>query len=414
MKRPPRLLPRTERGRLTALYGSLLLLAGGGLVALVYVLVGQGLYSSVTGVVRTASPTYLDLTKGTRAEPERPWVPAQRVPPGAAPTTDQLKSYAFTRNVSDAVTEATQHRLLVYSLLALAVFAVLSIWLAWWMAGRVLRPVGVITEKARRLSGENLDERIALDAPPGELKELADTFDAMLGRMEHLVSAQRRFAANAAHELRTPLAVQRAAAEIGLAGDPPPEKVARIRARLIGVADSSEHLVESLLLLAVSEEGLESTGPVDLADLAAAELAACPQEGLTVVRALAPLTVRGDGALLGHLVRNLLGNAVRHNRPDGRIVLEVSGDGELTVSNTGPVVDPADVPRLLEPFRRSAERRHTAGEGAGLGLSIVASVARAHGAELVARANPEPEGGLTVRVRFPGFRVPRGAAVQRR
>ncbi|WP_328790011.1 MULTISPECIES: sensor histidine kinase [unclassified Streptomyces] len=287
------------------------------------------------------------------------------------------------------------------SLLALAVFAVLSIWLAWWMAGRVLRPVGVITETARRLSGENLDERIALDAPPGELKELADTFDAMLGRMEQLVSAQRRFAANAAHELRTPLAVQRAAAEIGLAGDPSPQKVARIRAKLIGVADSSEHLIESLLLIAVSEQGLESTGPVDLAALAGVELAACPQEGLNVVRTLAPLTVPGDRTLLGHLLRNLVTNAVRHNRAGGRITVSTSADGELTVSNTGPVIGPADVPGLLEPFRRRAERLHTAGEGAGLGLSIVASIARAHGAELAAEANPAPEGGLTVRVRFP-------------
>ncbi|MFD3329784.1 sensor histidine kinase [Streptomyces sp. NPDC058701] len=164
----------------------------------------------------------------------------------------------------------------------------------------------------------------------------------------------------------------------------------------------------------MSEEGLETAGPVDLAELAAAEPAACPQQGLTVVRTLAPVTVRGDRALLGHLVRNLPGNAVRHNRPDGRIVLEVSGDGELTVSNTGPVLDPAGVPRLLEPFRRSTERRHTAGEGAGLRLSIVASVARAHGAELAARADPEPGGGLNVRVRFPVFRGARRAAVQRR
>ncbi len=396
---------RTERGRLTALYGSLLLLAGGGLVALVYLLVGQGLYASVSGAVRTVSPAYAVQTPGPvpgrTFAPGCPCRPAQKLPPGQTPTPEQLKSYAYTQNLSDAVTDATRHRLLMYSLLALAVFAVLSIWLAWWMAGRVLRPVGVITETARRLSGENLDERISLDAPPGELKELADTFDAMLGRMEQLVSAQRRFAANAAHELRTPLAVQRAAAEIGLAGDPSPAKVARIRAKLIGVADSSEHLIESLLLLAVSEQGLESTGPVDLAALSAAELAACPQQGLTVVRTLAPLTVPGDRTLLGHLLRNLLINAVRHNRPDGRITVSTSTEGELTVSNTGPVIDPADVPGLLEPFRRRAERQHTAGEGAGLGLSIVASIARAHGAELSAEANPAPGGGLTVRVRFP-------------
>ncbi|MFB7260178.1 ATP-binding protein [Streptomyces nojiriensis] len=401
-----RVFPRTERGRLTALYGSLLLLAGGGLVALVYVMVGQGLHASVSGAVRTVSPAYVlrspgPPVPGRTLAPGCPCQPAQKLPPGRTPTAEQLQSYAYTQNLSDAVTDATRHRLLVYSLLALAVFAVLSIWLAWWMAGRVLRPVGVITGTARRLSGENLDERISLDAPPGELKELADTFDAMLGRMEQLVSAQRRFAANAAHELRTPLAVQRAAAEIGLAGDPSPQKVARIRAKLIGVADSSEHLIESLLLLAVSEQGLESTGPVDLAALAAAELAACPQQGLTVVRTLAPLTVPGDRTLLGHLLRNLLTNAVRHNRVGGRIAVSTSAEGELTVSNTGPVIDPADVPGLLEPFRRRAERLHTTGEGAGLGLSIVASIARAHGAELAAEANPAPEGGLTVRVRFP-------------
>ncbi|MFI1284653.1 sensor histidine kinase [Streptomyces sp. NPDC020858] len=423
-RRPVGGVLRTERGRLTALYGSLLLLAGGGLVALVYVLVGQGLYASVSGAVRTVSPAYVlpspgaspsaspGASPGERADVGRTREPARRRPPGEAPTPEELKGYAFTQNLSDAVTDATRHRLLMYSLLALAVFAVLSIWLAWWMAGRVLRPVGVITETARRLSGENLDERIALDAPPGELKQLADTFDAMLGRMEHLVSAQRRFAANAAHELRTPLAVQRAAAEIGLAGDPSPEKVARIRAKLIGVADSSEDLIESLLLLAVSEQGLESTEPVDLAALAAAELAACPQEGVTVVRTLAPLTVSGDRLLLGHLLRNVLINAVRHNRAGGRIAVSTSPEGELTVSNTGPVIDPADVPGLLEPFRRRAERQHTAGEGAGLGLSIVASIARAHGAELAAEANPGPEGGLTVRVRFPVADSRRQGSVQ--
>ncbi|MFD9337939.1 ATP-binding protein [Streptomyces sp. NPDC060028] len=162
-------------------------------------------------------------------------------------------------------------------------------------------------------------------------------------------------------QARLPLAVQRAAAEIGLA-------------------------------------------------VAAAELAAAAPEaddaGLTVVRTLAPLTVTGDATLLGHLVRNLLANAVRHNRAGGRIALVTTADGELTVSNTGPVMAPQDVPRLLEPFRRRAERQHTAGEGAGLGLSIVASIARAHGAGLLAEANPEPEGGLTLRVRFPVAEAP--------
>ncbi|MER7342566.1 ATP-binding protein [Streptomyces sp. NPDC000075] len=393
---------RSERARLTALYGSLLVLAGGGLIALVNILLRGGLYARISGAVTTAVPRG-DFEKALTEEWRTP-VPAQRLPPGGqVPSQEQLKGYAVTRNLSAAVEQAALHEVLLVSLVALAVFAVLSIWLAWWMAGRVLRPVGVITETARRLSGANLHERIGLRAPPGELKRLADTFDGMLDRMESLVGAQRRFAANAAHELRTPLAVQRAAAEIGLAGDPSPEKVARIRERLIGVAESSEHLIESLLLLAVSEEGLESTGPVDLAALAEAGLAATAHEGLAVVTDLAPLTVEGDRALLDHLVRNLLTNAVRHNRAGGRIEVSTSpepGGGALTVSNTGPVIDPQDVPRLLEPFRRRAERRHTAGEGAGLGLSLVASIARAHGARLRAEANPAPDGGMTVRVCF--------------
>lgn len=395
----------SERARLTSLYGSLLLLAGGGLIALINILLRNGLYSRISGAVMTT--TIVPAVKGS-APPAVPGyklpVPAEKLDTGATPTPEQLEQWRATRNLTNAVEQATLHELLIVSLLALAVFAVLSIWLAWWMAGRVLRPVGVITETARRLSGANLHERIGLKAPPGELKRLADTFDGMLDRMEDLVGAQRRFAANAAHELRTPLAVQRAAAEIGLAGEPPPEKVARIRSKLIEVADSSQHLVESLLLLAVSEEGLEATEPVDLAGLAEAELAVIegtvPQD-LVVVRDLGPLTVAGDRTLLGHLVRNLLANAVRHNRAGGRLEVATSREGVLTVSNTGPVIEPADVPRLLEPFRRRAERQHTAGEGAGLGLSIVASIARAHGAELTARANPAPGGGLMVRVWFP-------------
>ncbi|MFH7595686.1 ATP-binding protein [Streptomyces racemochromogenes] len=392
---------RSERARLTALYGSLLVLAGGGLIALVNLLLRGGLYARISGAVTTAVPRagFEKALVGAERTP----VPAQSLPPGRVFGTERLQGYAVTRSLSTAVEQAALHEVLLVSLVALAAFAVLSIWLAWWMAGRVLRPLGVITETARRLSGANLHERIGLQAPPGELKRLADTFDGMLDRMEGLVGAQRRFAANAAHELRTPLAVQRAAAEIGLAGNPSPEKVARIRERLIGVAESSEHMIESLLLLAVSEEGLESTGPVDLAELAEAELAATPHEGLAVVTRLAPLTVRGDRTLLEHLVRNLLTNAVRHNRPGGRIEVTTApgpAGGVLTVSNTGPVIDPRDVPSLLEPFRRRAERRHTAGEGAGLGLSLVASITRVHGARLRAEANPAPDGGMTVRVRF--------------
>ncbi|MYS04928.1 HAMP domain-containing protein, partial [Streptomyces sp. SID6041] len=299
---------------------------------------------------------------------------------------------------------AALERLLTVSLIVLLVYAVLSVLLAWWMAGRVLRPVAVITETARRLSGENLHERIALDGPPGELKRLADTFDGMLGRMEGLVSAQQRFAANAAHELRTPVAVQRAAAEIGLAGDPSPERVARIRTKLIEVADDSERIIEGLLLLAASDQGLRERRPVAVHEVARRAAEAMGTEAaerrVTVSVRARPLTVDGDAVLLDRLVHNLVANGVRHNVPGGRVEVR-TGPGGIEVTNTGPEVPGETVPLLFEPFRRLTERTHARGEGAGLGLSIVASIARAHDARTEAHPNPEG-GGLTVRVRFGG------------
>ncbi|MEU1119581.1 MULTISPECIES: ATP-binding protein [unclassified Streptomyces] len=402
----------SERSRLTALYGGLLVLAGALLTGLVYLLVQQGLYTSISTAVTTAVP------RG----PVPPWntvptvmasaMPAQRAK-GAPVDTD--KGLAVTQ-ISDLAGEAALNRLLTVSVIVLTVYAVLSIALAWWMAGRVLRPVSVIAGTARRLSAANLHERIALDAPPGELKHLADTFDEMLDRIERLVGAQQRFAANAAHELRTPLAVQRAAAEIGLAGEPDPQRVAKIRTKLISVADDSEHLIEGLLLLAASEQGLERREPVAVDVLAHAVADGLGEEAaardVTVSVRADPLTVEGDGVLLDRLVHNLVANAVRYNVPGGRVDVVIGGgggggggegDGSLEVANTGPEVPPDTVPHLFEPFRRLQERTHARGEGAGLGLSIVAAIARAHDAEVTAEANGAG-GGLTVRVRFAGRR----------
>ncbi|AXI75917.1 sensor histidine kinase [Streptomyces bacillaris] len=383
----------SERARLTALYGGLLTLAGALLMGLVYVLVSEGLYSSVlTAVVPAVPAARLDAASGP-ALPTSDWAQTTVVQPGR---------YAVAQKVSTAAGDAALSQLLTVSALSLAVYAALSVGLAWWMAGRVLRPVGVITARARRLSGSNLHERIALKAPPGELKELADTFDGMLDRIEQLVAARQRFAANAAHELRTPLAVQRAAAEIGLADDPPPEKVAWIREKLIDTAAGSEQLIEGLLLLAVSDEGLRRREPVDLGatttTVTEALAAEAAERDVTVDVAARPVGVEGDPVLLDHLVHNLVANAVRHNHPGGAVRVRV-GPGGLEVANTGPVVAPETVPLLFEPFRRARARRHAPGEGAGLGLSIVASVARAHGGEATATANPG--GGLTARVTLP-------------
>ncbi|MEV8317290.1 ATP-binding protein [Streptomyces sp. NPDC059900] len=392
----------SERARLTALYGGMLVVAGALLTGLVYFLVRQGLYSSISTAVTTAVPARRMYPPWQTAAPAPSASPARPMPTDGVTSADITQGLAVTK-ISDVAEQAALSRLLTVSVIVLFVYAALSILLAWWMAGRVLHPVAVITGTARRLSGENLHERIALDAPPGELKQLADTFDEMLGRIEQLVSAQQRFAANAAHELRTPLAVQRAAAEIGLAGEPDPEQVARIRTKLISVADDSEHLIEGLLLLATSERGLERREPVALdviADAVAEGLAGrAAERDVTLSLHAEPLTVDGDGVLLDRLVHNLVANAVDYNVKGGRVGVRTGPDG-VEVTNTGPVVPPETVPHLFEPFRRLRERTHARGEGAGLGLSIVDAIARAHGAQATAEANGAG-GGLTVRVRFP-------------
>ncbi|MGH4029635.1 sensor histidine kinase [Actinomycetota bacterium Odt1-20B] len=409
----------SERARLTTLYGGLLVLAGLLLTGVVYLLVKQGLYSSISTAVTTAVPARkLDPPwVGTPMLPIRTAAPASPAPSGSAGPyrADDIGEGLAIARVSDLAGEAALSRLLTVSVIVFTVYAVLSIALAWWMAGRVLRPVAVITGTARRLSGENLHERIDLDAPPGELKRLADTFDEMLDRIEQLVGAQQRFAANAAHELRTPLAVQRAAAEIGLAGALDASgfsparadssawgRVDRIRTKLISVADESERLIEGLLLLATSEQGVERREPIALDELAHAVAEGLADEAaerdVTVSVRAEPLTVAGDGVLLDRLLHNLVANGVRHNVKGGTVRVHTSAAG-VEVSNTGPDVPAETVPHLFEPFRRLHERTHAHGEGAGLGLSIVAAIARAHGATVAAEPNREG-GGLTVRVQW--------------
>ncbi|WP_274919587.1 sensor histidine kinase [Streptomyces sp. WZ-12] len=372
-----------ERLRLTALYATLLLLAQGGLITLVYVLLRRGFYNKIYGAITTA-----DVVNDT-------------APPPTGPSPTRVHRHGSAENLAATIEQTALHQLLTVCLIALAVFAALSIALSWWISGRILRPVAAITEQARQLSSATLHERIALDAPPGELKRLADTFDDMLDRMEQLITAQRRFAANAAHELRTPLAQQRAAAEIGLAGTPGPDHIADIRQELIRISEHSTHLIDGLLLLATSDRGLERHDPVRLDQITTqvchhtAPTARDHQVALDLQTQ--PLHIEGDPILLEQLVHNLIDNAVRYNHPTGHVTIRTSPEN-LTVANTGPVI-PADVvPRLFEPFHRLAERRKATGEGAGLGLSIVANIAQAHQAHVTAEANPD--GGLTITIHF--------------
>ncbi|MFI6904790.1 ATP-binding protein [Nonomuraea sp. NPDC050394] len=271
------------------------------------------------------------------------------------------------------------------------ILTLVSLVVGWLVAGRLLRPIHRITATAQRLSLSTLHERIALTGPKDELKELADTFDAMLDRLERSVEGQRRFIANASHELRTPLAVQRAAIEIGL-----PEDDGEIRGTLLRHNRRAENLIDALLVLAQAENGLDNRSPVALDQAVQLVLAETGSNGVTVTGRAEPFVVDGDPVLLNRLVTNLLDNAVRYNHPGGTVEVTLSR-GVLTVRNTGPHVPQKRLGDLFEPFRRL---HTTPGQGAGLGLSIVAAIAKAHGADV--RANPNLGGGLELVVVFAG------------
>jgi signal transduction histidine kinase len=299
--------------------------------------------------------------------------------------------------------EATLAHLLQYSLITLAVVIALAAVLGWFFAGRALRPVHRITTAARAASEHNLSARVAATGPRDELRELAETFDAMLGRLQAAFEGQQRFIANASHELRTPLAVMRATVDVVLDDpDASPGDLRAMAADIRASVDHAEHLIGALLLLARNERGLTVREKVDLATVAEDVLDVFGRPGGPRVHAsLEPAVISGDPVLAGHLIANLIDNAIRYNLAEGGDVWistrEVAGRSELTVANTGPLVDPDDVGRIFQPFERLSDR--TSHDGSGLGLAIVASIAAIHGG--TATAGPREDGGLAVTVQLP-------------
>jgi signal transduction histidine kinase len=338
-------------------------------------------------------------------------------PPGQSLVLRDASGRVLTIGSGDylrVVRDQARGELLHTGALAFAVVVLVAVAAGFVLAGQALQPVSKLTATARRLSTETLDQRIALDGPNDELKELADTFDDMLGRLDAAFDSQRRFVANASHELRTPLAVIRTEVDVTL-GDPN-AGVADLRTMGEVVREASvraDRLVDALLVLARSEAqarvGLELHEPVDLAALAGSAVERVDGEArrrcVEVTAKTEPAPASGDPELLDRLAGNLVENAVQHN-VDGGWVTVRTGTGThgglqvacLAVANTGPVVPADAVDELFEPFRRGGTAR-TASRGAGLGLSIVRAVAAAHGGEV--SAVPRPEGGLEVTVRLP-------------
>jgi signal transduction histidine kinase len=392
---------RPVRLRLTLVYTALFLLAGAGLLAVSYGLVAQNLGSKPPVVTSQQISQYTGSASKACKASAVTLKQQEACQEQAKKTADELAK----AGAADQRAQTLDH-LLRYSLIALALMAVLSTVLGWIVAGRALRPVHAITAAARRASEQNLSERIALTGPDDELKELADTFDAMLSRLDAAFASQRRFVANASHELRTPLTVMRTAIDVTLAKpDRTPAQLEAMAAEVRQAADRAEALVEALLTLARSDRGHGPAEPLDLAVLAEDALdAAAPAIGarpVTVEAILGPGPVLGDPVLVGRLVTNLVDNAIRHNIADGWIhIVTGTRDGMafLDIANSGPVIPEQVIPTLFEPFRRGGDRAGSP-DGAGLGLSIVQSVTAAHHGQVTAL--PLPAGGLQVRVLLP-------------
>jgi hypothetical protein len=329
---------------------------------------------------------------------------------GVGSSASQTTTRTQGQTVAIQMRAGTSHQYLLGSAIALGVMAVVSVAAGWVVAGRVLRPLRVMTAATRRFSADSLHERLAVEGPGDELKDLADTIDALLERLDGAFAAQRRFVANASHELRTPLAAMRVSVDVAVAkpGPVPPGTITlagQVRAEL----DKVDQLLEGLLVLARAEHGaLPGRAVLPLDCVVSAALAAhqdaITASNLTVQHASGSdgVWVEGSQPLLRRMADNVIGNAIAYNRDGGWIaVTTMAGDGaaRLIIENGGDVLDPAEVAGLAQPFRRLGADRTGSDDGAGLGLSIVAAITHAHRGSLQLQARPG--GGLTVTITLP-------------
>ncbi|MFI7502527.1 sensor histidine kinase [Streptomyces sp. NPDC049687] len=398
-RRPQPALPwlrPTIRIRLTLLYGGMFLIAGILLLSIIYLLAAQAINTG-------NQPPFKIVSADTTIKVSSADCPAVNNATGLTLTQ-------FNAAISDCIDHQRQvalDNLLSRSLLALLGLAVIAFAFGYAMAGRVLSPLGRITRTARAVAGSDLSRRIELDGPDDEFKELADTFDDMLERLQRAFTAQQRFVGNASHELRTPLAINRTLLEVHLSDPNAPVELQQLGKTLLATNERSEQLVEGLLLLARSDNQIVERKPVDLAEVAEQAIdqvnGEAEAKGVVIRGEQKPAIVQGNGVLLERIALNLVQNAVRYNVPeDGwvEVTTEVQhGQAVLVVSNTGPVVPAYEIDNLFEPFRRLRTERTGSDKGVGLGLSIVRSVARAHGGNITAQ--PREGGGLMMRVTLP-------------
>lgn len=386
----------TLRGRLTLFSALLFLAAGSAILVGVYLVVEHQLSVQLSDADAEARIAALQAQAGGDA--------IVTMPDGSTVDLDQLA--VSIREDRTAIVDAALSSLLTQGAVVVLVVAAAAAAGGWFIAGRGLRPLEAMTTTAERIARSsgaqrNLNERIELTGPDDEVKRLGDAFDAMLEALDRAFDGQRRFAASAAHQLRTPLAMERALVELEATKPDAPVELVRLAHRLLEVNETNTELIDALLILAESEQRLDAPLHADLRDAA--------HRAIAIVEPLATSTVTvrtdlrtapclGDPVLLEQLAVNLVTNAIRYNVPDGDVLVATRSEGGravLRVRNTGPVVAAGELPGLFEPFRRG---RTVASDGRragfGLGLAIVKAIATAHGGAVDAR--PNSGGGLTI------------------
>jgi signal transduction histidine kinase len=372
-----RSLRLTARMRLTLLYAALIALSGSAVAALIIVL-----SFTATGV----------KNDDANLKPGVP--PAKKV---QFATEEEQRAIAEAEAFKQQARVEMRNRLIGGAAIGVGALTLVSTGLGWWVAGRMLRPVHTVSNTARRLSEQNLHERIPVPGPDDEMRELAETFNGMLARLQRSFDAHSRFAANASHELRGPMTTQRALVEVAAGAPGASADLRELADTLRPVLGRQERLVDGLLALAWSEHGTTTIEPVRLDELVRTALGRAGHESVTVDADLRPATVHGDPILLDLLVDNLIRNAVRHNVAGGRVWV-ATGDRVLRVDNTGEPVSPERLAELAEPFRRGTQDRVSGNGDVGLGLAIVTAVARAHHARL--DLTPRHGGGIRADLRF--------------
>jgi signal transduction histidine kinase len=393
----------TIRVRLTALFAALFVILAAVLVGTSYAFVARATTPQAQAAERASVLQKALADKGYQVNlgPPRVWQDSGG-PAGVSrdPVTQALhdiESQARANVLSD---------LLKRSLIAFAISAVIAVGLAYWLAGRVLRPIDEIARAANSLSESTLDRRLPNDGPADEFGRLKTAFNGMLARLESAFESRQRFASDASHELRTPLAVMQASADNVLTSTRPPKQARELAEEVQRQVSRSDSLMESLLTLSRADDVTNTRERVDLADVAARVVTEkeprATAAGIRLELDVEDAPVSADPILMERMIANLIENAVRYNvEHDGWVtctVRAIDGVAQVQVANSGPSVELADVEALFERFRRGAQRSEVSGHG--LGLPIVSRVADVHGGKVIAL--PGAEGGLIVTVTIPG------------